>query len=242
MRFCHRPAAFILLGLFILLTDLTTYGFQPSNPAGDLPPIDKRAGRNPEASPEKKAAIARLKTAVPGTQLSFNEKLGTPSWLGSPKSFLTGPQGVGKGVSQAQADRFGKDDPDRPIKAFLNEHAAVYGHGAEILNGARVKRQFVSRNNGVRTTVWEQQVDGIPIYESVLMGHVTANQELVNISSSFVPQPELAVRLANPNGGARQSLPGISVAEGIAIAAEALGVTVYVEEVMALDEAKGPEN
>ncbi|HTG45842.1 MAG TPA: M36 family metallopeptidase, partial [Verrucomicrobiae bacterium] len=239
MRFFQRFAPFAFLCFITLFTELDAYGFKTSDGAQDLPTIDKRVARRVEDSANRRTPIARLKSAVPGAQVRFNEKLGTPSWIGSPKSLLTGPKGIGKAVSQAEADRIAANDPERPIKAFLNEHAVLYGHGAEILNGARVKRQFTSRQNGVRTTVWEQQVDGIPVYESVLMGHVTANQELINLSSSFVPQPEAAANLANANRAAERSSPILSVAEAIAGAAEALGVAVFAEEVMALDEPQG---
>jgi uncharacterized repeat protein (TIGR01451 family) len=242
MRFFHRLAPSAFVCFLTLFAGPDSGAFQRSEPANELPAIDKRAVRKGEASADKKAAIARLKSVVPGVQVKFDEKLGTLSWIGSPKSFLTGPKGFGRGVPQGQVERLPDNDPERPIKAFLNEHALLYGHGAEILNGARVKRQFTSRQNGVRTTVWEQQVDGIPVYESVLIGHLTANQELINISSSFVPQAEAAANLANPIAGALRSTPGILVAEAIVVAAEMLGVNVFAEEVMPLDEPMGAEN
>jgi hypothetical protein len=38
--------------------------------------------------------------------------------------------------------------------------------------------------------VWEQQVDGIPVFEGVFMAHTTKRGELVSLASQFVPEPE----------------------------------------------------
>jgi len=58
----------------------------------------------------------------------------------SPKSilprlgYLTGPGGAGVTVSDATAQMFDPNDPDRPVKAFLQEYQALFGFGPEALD------------------------------------------------------------------------------------------------------------
>jgi hypothetical protein len=63
----------------------------------------------------------------------------------SPKSvlprlgYLTGPGGAGVIVSDATAQMFAPDDPDRPVKAFLQEYQTLFGFGTEALDERRDK-------------------------------------------------------------------------------------------------------
>ena len=52
---------------------------------------------------------------------------------------------------------------------------------------------MVSAHNGLRTVVWEQQVEGIPVFEGVLISHTTRDGALVNLSSRFVRDAAQAV-------------------------------------------------
>ena len=132
-----------------------------------------------------------------------------------------------------------ENTPHRPVKTFLNEHTALYGFGPDILDAAKIKRNFATAHNGVETTIWEQQVGGVPVYESVLIGHVTANQELINISSTFISDPSRAATLGNQGGAL--GVPALTVEEAVTLGADAIGVAVYVDEIMALDEPVVPE-
>jgi len=38
----------------------------------------------------------------------------------------------------------------------------------------------------MRTVVWEQQVDEIPVFEAIFISHTTSKGELVNIASQFI--------------------------------------------------------
>ena len=63
-------------------------------------------------------------------------------------------------VSDATAQMFDPADPDRPVKAFLQEYQTLFGFGPEALDDANVQRDYVSAGNGARTVVWQQQVTG----------------------------------------------------------------------------------
>ncbi len=119
--------------------------------------------------------------------MDFDELLDSPKWISSTHGFLTGPEGRGGGITPKTLAEFSADDPDHVTKAFLREHSALFGHGPEVLDAARVKREFVTAHNGLRTVVWEQQVDGIPIFEVffLLISHTTRNGELGEHGQSF---------------------------------------------------------
>src|SRR5262245_22833936 len=157
-----------------------------------LPDFDQRADapNDKELRGERAAAAERLKQRVPKVKVDLDELRSTPKFVGSTDGFLSGPNGEGRGVSSERIRALPANDAHRPIKAFLNEHSALYGHGAEVLAPARLKRDYTARHNGLRTVVWEQQLDGIAVYEGVMVGHITQRGELVNLASQFVPDLE----------------------------------------------------
>lgn len=215
----------------------------PARPA--LPDFDRRLQAGPAApllSPEGQAALARLKARVPALRVAQDPLLGSPRFIYSREGFLTGPGGQGLATSVGAAQAVPATDPHHAIKAFLNEHAALFGHGAEVLTGARINRDFVSSHNGLRTVVWQQQVDGIAVFEQVLIGHITQKGELVNISSHFLPNLEQAADAGAPNRAALQATPPISAQQAIVNAAPFVDEQLTVEQVAAIGgPAPGPE-
>jgi hypothetical protein len=65
--------------------------------------------------------------------------------------YLTGPGGAGVTVSEATAQMFDPNDPNRPVKAFLQEYQILFGFGPEATDDADVQRDYVSAGNGART-------------------------------------------------------------------------------------------
>ena len=107
----------------------------------------------------------------------------------------------------------------RAIKAFINEHAGLFGHTAELLDDAELKSESVNPRNGLRTVIWQQQVDGIPIFQGLFIGHLTQREELVSIESHFIPRPKVAAEATNPDRVALALSPPISAMEAVARAA-----------------------
>src|SRR5881296_3500336 len=103
--------------------------------------------------PSFSAAAEKLGNRVPGLHIDYDGLLQTPKHVASHLGFLSGPNGEGKAISPPRARAFARTDPHRAIKAFLDEHAALFGHDAEVLEHARVQRDFVARHNGMRTVV-----------------------------------------------------------------------------------------
>jgi len=130
-----------------------------------------------------------------------------------------------------------KDDPYRAIKAFLIENAALFGHGAEVLTNAVVARDFVTAHNGMRTTIWQQQLDGIPVFEGLLIGHITQNARLVNISSHFLPDIGNSAGLDRLNRLRLESAPAVSAAHALANALRDLGEATTVDAVSVVSPA-----
>ena len=112
-------------------------------------------------------------------------------------------------MSSTATARFA-NDPHQSAKAFLHDHRPLFGHGPEALDHANVRREFVTPHSGMTTIVWEQEVDGIPVYEGVLVAHITRAGELVNISSQFLPDPVAAANRGTPDRAALQVAPTIS--------------------------------
>jgi hypothetical protein len=132
---------------------------------------------------------------MPALTIDFDPITGAPKNISAPGEFLSGKQGVGKTVSATAAAGISEDDPYRATKAFLVEHKPLFGHGPEALGQARLKREFVTAHNGLRTVIWEQEINGIPVFEAVLISHTTREGELVRLGSgSWHSEPRGACR------------------------------------------------
>src|ERR1043166_3658096 len=154
----------------------------------DIPNFDKRVRAEPNAAElaQREQGKVHLHAQLPSAEVSFDALLDSPKFIRARAGFLTGPNGQGLSVS---ARAISSNDPYGPVKSFLNEHSALFGHGAEVLTGAKVTRESVGAHNGLRTVVWQQQLDGIPLFNAVLIGNITRRGELVTLASQFLPQP-----------------------------------------------------
>ena len=191
----------------------------------------------PVPHPEQLAARDRLKQLVPGAAADFDPLLGSPKWICSPGGALTGVHGEGGGVPADVAKHFDKD-PDKALKNFLQAHRALFRHGAEVLDGA-VKQRDHTTEHGLRTVAWEQQVDGIPVFDSVLIANTTRQGELLSISSQFVPDPVGAAERGTPNHAAKTLAPPVGVDQAMQHAAADIGEVI--SESSALDAKPAPK-
>lgn len=175
-------------------------------------------------SAAQQQALGSLRGVVPDLRFSVDPLLGTPSQIGSTHGFLTGPEGIGITVSGTFLSAVSDNDPHRVVKAFLNEHSALFGHDSSVLGTARVQRDYVTDHNGMRTTVWEQQFNGIPIFENLLVAHVTKKGELVNISSHFLA--DLNSAATSTQAGYSATTPPIAASQAVVKAAKNIGLEV----------------
>lgn len=180
----------------------------------DSPPnIDLRGAAPAALAPAHAAGVDRMKARVPGAHVVIDPVLGRPSFATRKDGLLTGPDGGGTLISKTTLDAHPENEPHRVVKAFLDEHRDVFGHDSTALTGAVMKRDDVAKHNGLRTTVWEQQVGGIPVFEAVLQSHVTKRGELVNVASRFIANPAQARGPAKAAVTARAAL--VSAAQSL---------------------------
>lgn len=197
--------------------------------------FDSRTGSllKTEASSAQQQALVRLRARLPQVRVEFDSLIGSPKSISSGVQFLSGPNGQGQAIPRAKVSQYAADDPHRAVKAFLDEYQQLYGHGSEVFQQARIKRDFVTPHNGLRTVVWEQQVAGIPVFEGVLIAHTSRNGELVNISSQFLPNPQKAASLSGGSPAQILAENGISAKGAVAIAAQNVGESAAAEDISA---------
>ena len=126
---------------------------------------------------------ADLRVRLRDASVDWDEVTGAPKMIKAAEGFLTGPNGEGGAVTLETARKLDAGDPLRPVKAFLADHRKLFGHGPEALATAEVKRDDADAHSGLRTMVWQQKLDGIPVFEALLKAHLTSRRELVNIGS-----------------------------------------------------------
>lgn len=243
-----------LIVLAVLLLATSSRAAEDSHHHGALPNLDRRVERLADlgqivaaaaAQPARDAAEAQLRARLPELQLERHPITRSPKWVSARDGFLTGKNGAGRGAGAnivATAAGLRADDPQRVAKVFVNEHAALFGHEASALERAVVKRDYVTAHNGMRTTVWQQQHEGIEVFEAVFLAHTTKDGELVNFSSQFVPDEAQAAANGDPVLAAAGVIaPAISAAQALAIASEHLGdEEALASNVEPLDEPSGP--
>src|ERR1017187_9900325 len=197
---------------------------QPAN--SQLPDFDKRTGAASAlevVSQAQRRAAERLQARQPHAQVEFDPITGGPKsvWAGS--EFLGGSNGLRGAIPAATTSKFAANDPYRSTKAFLLEYADLFRHGPEVLDQARVQRQFVTPHNGLKTVVWQQEVDGIPVFEAVLISHTSRRGELVNLSSRMLPGATTELKRTGQSRADVGVSLKVSARQALAIAAGQIG-------------------
>jgi regulation of enolase protein 1 (concanavalin A-like superfamily) len=131
---------------------------------------------------------------------------------------------VGAGRRALRRSPFASNqDAPQLIREFLNERRTQLKHGSEAIDRAKVVRDYVSRHNGLRTLVYQQQVAGIPVFEGLLKAHVTGSGELVNVANQFHASAESLVNRAYAARVANLTAPVISAEQAVYLSAANLG-------------------
>ena len=232
-----------VLGICVLLTVWLVVKSSAASPPlrPKLPAIDRRNAEQAAAKTpaESRAAVTALRARMPGLTVDADPITGGPRLVQSPRGFLTGPGGEGAAVAGAAARAVPAGDDLRAVKTFLAEHRAIFGHGPEALETAVKGRDFTDTHNGLRTVIWKQAVDGIPVFEALLKAHVTARGELVNIGSGWVRDAVAAANAGTRNRATAVAAPGITAAQALAVAASSVGEKVQPAEIVAAGAAEG---
>lgn len=223
----------IKIGILCAFASSFVLGYRDSScKAEEIPtPFDKR-DRIPIGqrvlSPTQEAAVARLTSQMPGLRVYLDELLAKPNFVFSLNSFLTQPA-------------VGPLEPNAPVKRFLDENADLFERGADILATARIHRESVMARNGLRTVIWQQYLDDIPIFEASLKTHITERGELVSVSHRLLSAPAAAAKISDEDRAALVAAPPIPAADALVRAAISIGESAEAGGVQALTERpEGP--
>ncbi|HEX5218762.1 MAG TPA: M36 family metallopeptidase [Verrucomicrobiae bacterium] len=228
----------------LLLSSAGVVAFQEPSGGNRLSDLDARIGARAGAvtpSAQQDAALARLQAQLPRVEVAFDEVTVAPRSVSRLDGFLTPASSSAPASPPGTAAALPIIDTNQPIKTFLDEYRDLFGHGSEALNQTRVVRDYITAHNGMRTVAWQQEVDGIPVSEGVLVAHLTRLGELINISSGFVPEPETAASVSTSTRAELAAAPPISGATAVLRAAQNLGETLEQNEVELSEEAVGVE-
>ena len=202
---------------------------RPDPPRGNShPDWSRRESTAARPMPEQVAALAALRAAVPGVRVDFDALTGAPSQILAPGHLLAdGP--------------LDPADPAAPVKAFLDAHAGLFGHDSGALRQTRVTREDVAAHSGMRTTVWQQEVDGIPLYNTILRANVTQDGGLVALGSCLMRDAAAATGLDAAQRAERVAKPAIDAHTAISLAAADVGDQVDPAQAAPVTDAAGPE-
>ena len=103
-----------------------------------------------------------------------------------------------------------------------------------MLATALVKQDAVAKTSGMRTVIWQQQLDGITIVEGTLSANITKDGELATLTSGFLADPASAADRGNANRHLLQQTPTVSAKRAIVTVAASLGETLNVGQVAAV--------
>ena len=231
-----------MAGCLLLLTP--TWPVAAADHQDSLPNFDRRKERQNfvparASRPERAAAESRLRGRLPELQTEWHEVVGSPKWVSARQGFLTGKNGIGRGGPARLAATVPAGDPHRVLKSFVDEHAALFGHDSSVLDRARLKRQFITSHNGVRTAIWHQEHHGIEVFEGVFLAHITQDGELINVASQFVPG--VAGNLPGEIDAAAAA-PLLTVEDALRLTARNLGEELQPNDTLtAVTPPEGPE-
>lgn len=187
--------------------------------------LSKEAPPKPDAGRE--SALAKLKETYPEVQVEFDEI------TGGPKSIMA----VGKFLSQPLPNS-GYDS----VLQFIDANHALFGHTSAALapGKSRITREDLTTNNGMRTVVWQQELEGIPFFQTILRANLTKNGELITLGGNYLSAPEKV----EGDAGKRSSLiekPPVAATKAIALAAENIGTHVEETDVSSAGGSQGVE-
>lgn len=226
--------------LFVLLACATvTVAFQPPD-RQPLPNLDRRTVSPAKNKARQASGVVTLQKRLPNAKVDFDPLLGTPKSVRQSGGFLTGPGGVGGGVSEAGAAKVGATS-HRAVKAFVADNSDLFDYDAAALRDEDVTREFITAHNGMKTVVWQQKVDGVPVFEATMIAHTTRRDELVTVSSQFVPAANEAANAGASKKSAKRNEPVLSAASAIAIAASNIAAQVVSVDLVSVGAPAGAE-
>ncbi|MCS6244267.1 MAG: M36 family metallopeptidase [Opitutus sp.] len=194
----------------------------------ELPNLDTRIATAVRGEAQRQRALAALRTKIRGVEVQFDPVTGAPNYIMAPGRFLQ--------PAPAQPG-----DVYASVRGFVNEHADLFGHDATTINDSRMTREDVTAHNGMRTVVWQQQVDGIPVYNTVLKANLTRDGALVTLGSHYLSDAPASTGLDATQRAALAAQPPVDARKAVSLAAANLGDTVAPEQARETSPPEGAE-
>ncbi len=91
------------------------------------------------------------------------------------------------------------------------------------------------------TRVWQQELDGVPLYNTIFKANLTKRGELVTLGSHFIADPAAASALAPAARAALIVQPPVNVTQAVSLAAADLGDRVAPEQAQVITQPEGAE-
>ncbi len=235
------PMVFGLLGILACFLYQTTW----AQTKWVLPDYDKRLAapmvQDLSVVTDREAAAGSLRARVTNAVVNIDRLHGSPRMVINRRGFLTGPAGHDGAIPEEILSRFPETDPHKIIRAFIDTYQSMFGHDASVLSNAVLIRYHTMPNSGLKLTLWQQTVDGIPVFQGVLAGALSSNDELVSLSSLFIGDPENAANRGMPTRKSREPVPTIDPAQALQLAALNVGVTIAPDELTILYHSDNAE-
>jgi Fungalysin metallopeptidase (M36) len=169
--------------------------------------MDRRAVRESSPGSEtQQTAVEKLRRELPGVEVQFDAITNGPSHIMAVGRVLA-PAGAAGGAAEKVTGQ------------FIDAHADLFGHGGAVLQDARVTRDDVTEHSGLVTRVWQQQLDGVPLYQTILKANLTRRGELLTLGSHFLADPAAASALPEPQRARLITQPPITASAAISGAA-----------------------
>jgi uncharacterized repeat protein (TIGR01451 family) len=222
-------------GVMLVALDVTggtAAVFSQTTPAAPrLENVDRRSLATVAPSkpqPLQVQAVERLRADQPRIAVDFDTLTGSPQFIRSIAEFLSAQPNVPATANPPATSAHAV------TREYLNQHRELFQHDGTLLNSAHVRRAFVTPANGVQTVVWQQNLDGLPVCDALLLAHCTAAGELVSLSSQFIADPIPATKLGADERARLVAQPPLTLEEAVSRAARDLGDFVPVSEVRRL--------
>lgn len=189
--------------------------------------FDVRELKEWSQTPAQKASLALLRNLLPNVDVQFDALTGSANHIVAAGRFLTGPAAAGTDIYES-------------LRRFVDENATLFGHsGAVLTQGVRLVKEDVTAHNGMRSVVWQQEVDGVPLYKTILRANVTKEGQVASIGSHFVGDPEKATQMSPEARASIVERPPLSFPKAVVSAAENVGVAVEEGSVLGDLEPQG---
>ncbi|HYE61800.1 MAG TPA: M36 family metallopeptidase [Phycisphaerales bacterium] len=134
----------------------------------------KQARGNNLAADARAAEVLRLEGFIPLLTIDNDTVYGTPKYIRSTATFLTGESKL--------------SGPEVAAK-FVADHPALFEISRDELAKARVSRDYRTQHNGVRHLTFTQQINGVDLFQAELRANVMPDGRLINIGSTMLPRP-----------------------------------------------------